>query len=222
MNSEKVKEIKECLEEFKDDRIGYYTNGIDRFILTKEDTLALINELENENERLMKLQAKGGYRVAELGIENQQLKDKIAELEEEIERLETAVDIANERSYRKKFIEEWRKEYQKELDKEGKGHIAGFPDFDLVYKLYFEQKDRIAELENTDYYKEIEKKKEELLCKEYGLIKYEKETAGKYLKQFAEKLKETAFRMSTNSNEKFIYAQNVDVILDKLLKEYKE
>ena len=222
MNSEKVKEIKECLEEFKDDRIGYYTNGIDRFILTKEDTLALINELENENERLMKLQAKGGYRVAELGIENQQLKDRIAELENEIERLETVVDIANERSYRKKFIEEWRKEYQKELDKEGKVHIAGFPDFDLVYKLYFEQKDRIAELENTDYYKEIEKKKEELLCKEYGLIKYEKETAGKYLKQFAEKLKETAFRMSPNSNEKFIYAQNVDVILDKLLKEYKE
>ena len=28
--------------------------------------------------------------------------------------------------------------------------------------------------------------------------------------------------MSPNSNEKFIYAQNVDVILDKLLKEYKE
>ena len=42
------------------------------------------------------------------------------------------------------------------------------------------------------------------------------------VKEFAEKLKETAFRMSTNSNEKFIYAQNVDVILDKLLKEYKK
>lgn len=83
MNSEKVKEIKECLEEFKDDRIGYYTNGIDRFILTKEDTLTLINELETENERLMKLQARGGCRVAELGIENQQLKDRIAELETE-------------------------------------------------------------------------------------------------------------------------------------------
>ena len=77
-------------------------------------------------------------------------KEKNKRLEEEIERLETAVDIANERSYRKKFIEEWRKEYQKELDKEGEGHIAGFPDFDLVYKLYFEQKDRIAELENTE------------------------------------------------------------------------
>ena len=42
------------------------------------------------------------------------------------------------------------------------------------------------------------------------------------VKEFAEKLKETAFRMSPNSNEKFIYAQNVDMILDKLLKEYKE
>ena len=42
------------------------------------------------------------------------------------------------------------------------------------------------------------------------------------VKEFAEKLKETAFRMSPNSNEKFIYAQNVDVILDKLLKEYEK
>lgn len=83
------------------------------------------------------------------------------------------------------------------------------------------ENERLMKLQ-ANYYKEIEKKKEELLCKEYGLIKYEKETAGKYLKQFAEKLKETAFRMSPNSNEKFIYAQNVDVILDKLLKEYKE
>ena len=72
----------------------------------------------------------------------------ITELEDENERLKIAADIANERTYRKKFIEEWRKEYQKELDKQGEGHIAGFPDFDLVYKLYFEQKDRIAELED--------------------------------------------------------------------------
>ena len=72
----------------------------------------------------------------------------INELESENERLKILVDIANERSYCKKFIEEWRKEYQKELDKQGKGCIAGSPDFDLVYKLYFEQKDRIAELED--------------------------------------------------------------------------
>ena len=71
----------------------------------------------------------------------------INELESENERLKKVVDIANERTYRKKFIDEWRKEYQKELDKQGNGHIAGYPDFDLVYKLYFEQKKRIAELE---------------------------------------------------------------------------
>ena len=187
MESEEVKDIKEKLQEeiFIANSFGDKLRKVPTKELEK--ILTLINELEDENERL-----------------------------------KIVVDIANERTYRKKFIEEWRKEYQKELDKQGKGYIAGFPDFDLVYKLYFEQKDRIAELENTDYYKEIEKKKEDLLCKEYGLIKYEKETAGKYLKQFAEKLKETAFRMSTNSNEKFIYAQNVDVILDKLLKEYEK
>ena len=72
----------------------------------------------------------------------------INELENENKELEVLVDIANERTYRKKFIEEWRKEYQKELDKQSKGYIAGSPDFDLVYKLYFEQKDRIAELED--------------------------------------------------------------------------
>lgn len=72
----------------------------------------------------------------------------INELESENESLKTVFDIANERTYRKKFIEKWRKEYQKQLDKQGKGHIAGFPDFDLVYKLYFEQKDRLAELED--------------------------------------------------------------------------
>ena len=42
------------------------------------------------------------------------------------------------------------------------------------------------------------------------------------VKEFAEKLKETAFRLFPNSNEEFIYAQNVDVILDKLLKEYEK
>ena len=71
----------------------------------------------------------------------------INELESENKELRVVTDIANEREYRKKFTDEWRKEYQKELDKQGNGHIAGHPDFDLVYKLYFDQKDQIAELE---------------------------------------------------------------------------
>ena len=74
----------------------------------------------------------------------------INELESENKELRVVTDIANERTYRKKFTDEWRKEYQKELDKQGNGHIAGHPDFDLVYKLYFEQKDRIAELEKEN------------------------------------------------------------------------
>ena len=74
----------------------------------------------------------------------------INELESENKELRVVTDIANEREYRKKFTDEWRKECQKELDKQGNGHIAGHPDFDLVYKLYFEQKDRIAELEKEN------------------------------------------------------------------------
>ena len=74
----------------------------------------------------------------------------INELESENKELRVVTDIANEREYRKKFTDEWRKEQQKELDKQGNGHIAGHPDFDLVYKLYFEQKDRIAELESEN------------------------------------------------------------------------
>ena len=86
-------------------------------------------------------------------LESEMLKDALTlinELESENKELRVVVNIANERTYRKKFTDEWRKEYQKELDKQGNGHIAGFPDFDLVYKLYFEQKDRIAELKSEN------------------------------------------------------------------------
>ena len=94
-------------------------------------------------------QEMGGFYYEE-AQKNQQLKDKVTELESENKELRVVTDIANERTYRKKFTDEWRKEYQKELDKQGDGHIAGHPDFDLVYKLYFEQKDRIAELEKEN------------------------------------------------------------------------
>ena len=82
MNSEKVKEIKKSLQqeihltEYVD---SAYSENV-RLDLLK-DVLTIINELESENERLIKLQSRGGYRVAELSIENQQLKDRIAELE---------------------------------------------------------------------------------------------------------------------------------------------
>lgn len=84
MESEKVKEIKESLQqeihltEYVD---SAYSENVSLDLL--KDVLTLINELETENERLMKLQSRGGCRVAELGIENQQLKDRITELETE-------------------------------------------------------------------------------------------------------------------------------------------
>lgn len=89
MESEKVKEIKKALECCTNNKgcepcprlskKPYYLADC-RFALLA-DILTLINELESENKRLMKLQSRGGCRVAELGIENQQLKDRIAELE---------------------------------------------------------------------------------------------------------------------------------------------
>ena len=79
-------------------------------------------------------------------------------------------------------------------------------------------KDGIAELENTDYYKEIEKKKEDLLCKEYSLIKYEKETAGKYLKEFAEKVKEKALSHCKTIN--CYELKSIEETIDELLEEY--
>ena len=80
MESEKVKEIKKIVRYFADKYMTAQCTRVPKRELFT-DILTIINELETENERLMKLQARGGCRVAELGIENQQLKDRIAELE---------------------------------------------------------------------------------------------------------------------------------------------
>lgn len=66
----------------------------------------------------------------------------------------------------------------------------------------------------------MKEKKEELLCKEYGLIKYEKEIACKYLKKFAEELKESA---QTNLDH-FVGFQKVILTeqIDEFLKEMKD
>lgn len=160
MESEKVKEIKKALEDNANyehhNKLGYI-DGYKCKTVDYADILTLINELESENETIkLNIQEteKASFNINQMNgnlvLENQVLKDRIVELEDENERLKIVVDIANERTYRKKFIEEWRKEYQKELDKQGNGYIAGHPDFDLVYELYFEQKDRIAELEKEN------------------------------------------------------------------------
>ena len=143
-------------------------------------------------------------------FENKMLKDAlnlINKLENENKELRVVTDIANERTYRKKFTDEWRKEYQKELDK---GHIAGYPDFDLVYKLYFEQKDRIAELE-----KEI--KENAFYSKGYaqGIKNTYEVVVPDKLKQFATLLK--AKTVLTPSG----WCVNIEDI-DETLKEYEK
>ena len=173
MNSEKVKEIKESLQqeihltEYVD---SAYSENVSLDLL--KDVLTLINELESENKELR-----------------------------------VVTDIANERTYRKKFTDEWRKEYQKELDKQGNGHIAGHPDFDLVYKLYFEQKERIVELE-----KEIEENA--FYSKGYadGIKNTYEVVMPDKLKQFAERLIDKKIKLGDRFN---IYD------IDETLKEYE-
>ena len=166
-----------------------------------------------------------GYTPKQIAYE--EIFNYIIELESDNERLKTVVDIANERAYRKKFINEWRKEYQKELDKQGNGHIAGYPDFDLVYKLYFEQKDRIAELEkgNEEKYKRIMELEQDLVYadenvffRECNVALNEKEIKAEALKQFAERLKEYIEHHHGNYGD-LSYSECVHII-DETLKEF--
>ena len=227
MEIEEVKEIKEKLKEeiFIANSFGDKLRKVPTKELEK--ILALINELENENERLKKdcadiandYQEMGGFYYEE-AQKNQQLKDKVTELESENKELRVVVDIANERTYRKKFTDEWRKEYQKELDKQGNGHIAGFPDFDLVYKLYFEQKDRIAELESEN--KRLNKA---INSVQKGFDNGEfisKDCQTRTLKQFVVKAKERCHNYYPSIDHYCCSEKAVSVKdIDELLKEYE-
>ena len=228
MEIEEVKEIKEKLKEeiFIANSFGDKLRKVPTKELEK--ILALINELENENERLKKdcadiandYQELGGFYYEETQ-KNQQLKDKVTELESENKELRVVVDIANKREYRKKFTDEWRKEYQKELDKQGNGHIAGFPDFDLVYKLYFEQKDRIAELESEN--KRLNKA---INSVQKGFDNGEfisKDCQTRTLKQFVVKAKERCHNYYPSIDHYCCSEKAVSVKdIDELLKEYEK
>lgn len=89
MNSKKMKEIKKALEDNKTDHLPYIDEWKCKFV-DFADILTLINELESENERLNKsdtskeessIEYYNLYR--DFKRENQQLKDRIAELEKE-------------------------------------------------------------------------------------------------------------------------------------------
>ena len=79
MESEKVKEIKKALEDNANyehyNKLGYI-DGYKCKTVSYVDILTLINELESENDTLH-------TNLCEWRKENQQLKDRIAELEKE-------------------------------------------------------------------------------------------------------------------------------------------
>ncbi len=90
MESEKVKEIKKAIEynsvsEFMN-RLPYADEFNKLKMVSFDDILTLINELESENERLLNEKWDCQDDLDNYHIENQQLKDRIAELEEDKEK----------------------------------------------------------------------------------------------------------------------------------------
>lgn len=99
MESEKVKEIKKALEDNANyehhDKLGYI-DGYKCKTVTYADILTLINELESENERLLNGIWDKEDDLDNYHEENQQLKDRIAELEKEKEETRS---MRNERDF---------------------------------------------------------------------------------------------------------------------------
>lgn len=92
MESEKVKEIKKALEDNKTDHLPYIDGNKCKFI-DYADILSLINELESEHEwlsakyRNLEINYNDAWeQYREYEVENKQLKERLAELEDKIER----------------------------------------------------------------------------------------------------------------------------------------
>ena len=181
MNSEKVKEIKEALEYCSKHSVSDYSNvcPYDKYTrcrteLTK-DSLTLINELESENERLNKsdtskeessIEYYNLYR--DFKRENQQLKDRIAELEKENGELKEHVtevekgiiNIAKERNKKdelaSKFIDSYNDSLKQFAEKlKEKAHKGASCD-SITYK-FIERDYTITESELNELLKECEK-----------------------------------------------------------------
>lgn len=106
MESEKVKEIKKALERCINDCSGNscpydkYEKSLKCIDDLQKDALTLINELESENETIkfnMQETEKASFNINQMNgnlvIENQQLKDRIAELESERSEVEMKNNI---------------------------------------------------------------------------------------------------------------------------------
>lgn len=113
------RDIEEVEQAQKDEKIDLLTKAI------KE----LQEEIESRLEEIESL-----YKMLTVKDE------KIAELEDDNNALEIMFDIANGREYRKKYIEERRKEQPN----------LYYPDFDEIYERYYKQKAEIEQMKE-DY-----------------------------------------------------------------------
>lgn len=131
MNSEKVKEIKKALEYCSNHSVSECSNVCPydkykrcRTELTK-DSLTLINELESENERLNKSDTSKEESFIEyynlyrdFKRENQQLKNRIAELEKENKsKTDTITDLLKKQEfYEKDKLKQFAERLKKRLN----------------------------------------------------------------------------------------------------------
>ena len=72
--------------------------------------------------------------------ELQRLLDYITNLQEQVNEYEELIDIQDKREYHKRYLEERRKEQPNLL----------YPDYDEIYKRYYEQKDIIDKLQEEN------------------------------------------------------------------------
>ena len=208
MNSEKVKEIKKALKynvlsEFMN-RLPYADEFNKLKMVSFEDIITLINELESENERLSKenfvlyrdrftKKELDDISVCRVTNATKELKDRIAELESENERLKTSefnsCQELDNAFYQIHNLEDRIAELESELEKEQINNLNC--DTELQYK-----EKRITDLLKKQEFYETEK-----------------------LKQFAERLKE---KMGVREYMGVKYKQGVfsDNDIDETLKEF--
>lgn len=117
MNSEKVKEIKEALEQNDDNGIIYEVNDKKRIckFIHHKDILTLINELESEIE-ILKIQNKNiGIAFDRLEAENERLTERLKQVLLSIDTVKEMNAMCNIAEQRKQAVKEFAEKLKKKL-----------------------------------------------------------------------------------------------------------
>ena len=164
-------EIKEILDKLNNSSWEKDEEAITYKILFSNEVYKLLNcitnlqTIEREYTALLSENAELENKIINLQEENQQLKElkykffdcsgeeesftledylelgnKLYDSQEEIKEYEELLNLQNNREYAKRYLEERRKEQPNLL----------YPDYDEIYKRYYEQKDKIKQLEEEN------------------------------------------------------------------------